>query len=230
MAGVEKTPASQPTAVAAPSPTPQPTAPAPAPLTWQAIEADDYPTYIANLRKIGCPEETIQDIIKADVKSLCAQAPSGGAEATREQQILAALFPPRGATLASTMTSAAKAAPQERRPELPEQAAVGDAAGRGDQKSMASATAPAVPTGPVWRHATSSPSGAGADGGAPGQAQTKVELRPVGGGAAATSWVPSLVRARRYGSYFTLEEQQFRAIHGEAALLQFKAEQAQQSP
>jgi hypothetical protein len=36
---------------------------------WSQIEAADYPTYIRNLRRIGCPEETIADIITADVAS-----------------------------------------------------------------------------------------------------------------------------------------------------------------
>jgi hypothetical protein len=34
---------------------------------WSQIESADYPTYIANLRAIGCPEQTIRDIITADV-------------------------------------------------------------------------------------------------------------------------------------------------------------------
>jgi len=34
------------------------------------IESDDYRKYIANLRGIGCPEETIRDIIIADVNKL----------------------------------------------------------------------------------------------------------------------------------------------------------------
>ncbi len=38
--------------------------------TWREVESDDYPTYIANLRDIGCPEQTIRDIIIADVNSL----------------------------------------------------------------------------------------------------------------------------------------------------------------
>jgi LysM repeat protein len=38
--------------------------------TWQEVESDDYPTYIANLRDIGCPEQTIRDIIIADVNAL----------------------------------------------------------------------------------------------------------------------------------------------------------------
>src|SRR5687768_13395855 len=37
---------------------------------WQSVEAEDYHVYIANLRAIGCPEETIEDIVIADVFKL----------------------------------------------------------------------------------------------------------------------------------------------------------------
>ena len=72
--------------VAAPEATPAPPVPAPAPrprtvtqvvtntlsqkFDWNAVESDDYKKYIANLRAIGCPEETIRDIITADVNKL----------------------------------------------------------------------------------------------------------------------------------------------------------------
>lgn len=39
---------------------------------WSQIESADYPTYVANLRKIGCPEQTLRDIIVADVDTLYA--------------------------------------------------------------------------------------------------------------------------------------------------------------
>ncbi len=42
-------------------------------LSWSHVESSDYPTYIANLRSIGCPEQTIRDIIIADVNSLYAR-------------------------------------------------------------------------------------------------------------------------------------------------------------
>jgi LysM repeat protein len=41
--------------------------------SWQEVESDDYPTYITNLRDIGCPEQTIRDIIIADVNALYAK-------------------------------------------------------------------------------------------------------------------------------------------------------------
>jgi hypothetical protein len=39
-------------------------------LNWAAIESTNYYVYIANLRAIGCPEETIKDIIITDVAKL----------------------------------------------------------------------------------------------------------------------------------------------------------------
>lgn len=41
--------------------------------SWQEVESDDYPTYIKNLHDIGCPEQTIRDIIIADVNALYAR-------------------------------------------------------------------------------------------------------------------------------------------------------------
>ena len=40
---------------------------------WQQVESPDYKTYIANLRAIECPEETIRDIIFSDVNKLYAE-------------------------------------------------------------------------------------------------------------------------------------------------------------
>jgi len=39
---------------------------------WNQVESDDYRAYIANLRAIKCPEETIRDLIFADVRKLFA--------------------------------------------------------------------------------------------------------------------------------------------------------------
>lgn len=40
---------------------------------WESVESPDYKQYIANLRAVGCPEETIRDIILADVNKLYDQ-------------------------------------------------------------------------------------------------------------------------------------------------------------
>lgn len=37
---------------------------------WESVESTDYKQYLANLRSVGCPEETIRDIIRADVNKL----------------------------------------------------------------------------------------------------------------------------------------------------------------
>jgi hypothetical protein len=37
---------------------------------WSQIESPDYRTYMDNLRRIGCPEATIRDLITADVQAL----------------------------------------------------------------------------------------------------------------------------------------------------------------
>jgi hypothetical protein len=49
-------------------------------LQWAQLESEEYPTYIARLRSIGCPEQTIRDIIIADLDKMLApeiQAASG---------------------------------------------------------------------------------------------------------------------------------------------------------
>src|SRR5207247_1812874 len=61
-----------PTAPPKPAVTPQPNNKAVSPFTWRQIESEDYKQYIANLRNVGCPEQTIRDIIIADVNKLYA--------------------------------------------------------------------------------------------------------------------------------------------------------------
>src|SRR5688572_2161136 len=39
---------------------------------WSQLESTDFKTYMANLRAITCPEETIRDLIVADVNKLFA--------------------------------------------------------------------------------------------------------------------------------------------------------------
>lgn len=42
-------------------------------LSWSHVESPDYAVYISNLRNIGCPEQTVRDIIIADVDALYAK-------------------------------------------------------------------------------------------------------------------------------------------------------------
>lgn len=55
--------------VAAQSPVPAESQPR---FQWRSLESADYRTYIANLKAIGCPHQTIRDIITADVDGLYA--------------------------------------------------------------------------------------------------------------------------------------------------------------
>lgn len=64
---------------APPSPNPEPAPAAVEPVIvvtnqfrWAQLESEDYKTYIARLRSIGCPEQTIRDIIIADLDKLLA--------------------------------------------------------------------------------------------------------------------------------------------------------------
>lgn len=58
--------ASLPVTNATPSPA------TPGAFSWRSIESREYRQYIANLRNIGCPEQTVRDIIIADVANLYA--------------------------------------------------------------------------------------------------------------------------------------------------------------
>lgn len=67
-------------AVAVQSPAPEPVAPPPPAIIvqtndfhWRQLESSDYRTYIANLRAVGCPENTIKDIILTDIMKLFAE-------------------------------------------------------------------------------------------------------------------------------------------------------------
>jgi hypothetical protein len=44
----------------------------PSRFSWRFLESADFKQYIANLRAVGCPEQTIQDIIIAEVNKLYA--------------------------------------------------------------------------------------------------------------------------------------------------------------
>ena len=65
----------------APKPTPPIASPAleprATPFHWRRVETLDYRDYMANLRAIGCPEQTIRDIVIADVSKLFAVRRAG---------------------------------------------------------------------------------------------------------------------------------------------------------
>ena len=76
-AGVHESAATPPVVTPAPAARAAPavTSASPAARTnfhWRQVESADYLAYMAGLRSIGCPEETIRDIIVADVNKLYA--------------------------------------------------------------------------------------------------------------------------------------------------------------
>ncbi len=84
------------------------------PFRWSELESTDYRTYVSNLRRVGCPEETLGDILKADVDSVYAprreqiERAAGGGSMTREQgeRQLAALREEEASFLASLLGDA----------------------------------------------------------------------------------------------------------------------------
>jgi hypothetical protein len=70
---------------------PQPDPVSPPRFSWARLEAPDYPTYIQNLRSIGCPEETIRDIVSADLHKLFLQKRSQLAPESYTREAVAAL-------------------------------------------------------------------------------------------------------------------------------------------
>ena len=84
-----------PAAAATPTPTP---APRTTPFHWRNVESSDYGKYIANLRAIGCPEQTIRDIVIADVNKLFV--------ARRAERITGGRVPPYWQTVESLPAAA----------------------------------------------------------------------------------------------------------------------------
>jgi hypothetical protein len=48
-------------------------APKSSPFHWRQIDSDDFPTYVSNLRSIGCPESIIHDIVKGELTEIYAE-------------------------------------------------------------------------------------------------------------------------------------------------------------
>lgn len=59
--------------------------PVAATFNWSNMESADYKAYITNLRAIGCPEETVRDIIIADVDKLFASRMQAGVASQKRE-------------------------------------------------------------------------------------------------------------------------------------------------
>lgn len=110
-ANQESVPSAPVSAAAPPAAKVAPPVPQPAssrPFHWSQVEADDYETYVANLKAIGCPEETIRNIVSSEIGAIYVERqrkeeaekqrpllPSELQKVQEEQRtVLTQLFPP----------------------------------------------------------------------------------------------------------------------------------------
>ena len=109
-----------------------PAAPPPSPvLDWRSLQAPDFATYIANLRRAGCPEATIRDLIEPELHAVFelrrlnhASEPSSSAD---EAATLAALLAtPEAAQVEASLSDSSAASSF---PSIPAAFLVGNAAG-----------------------------------------------------------------------------------------------------
>ena len=49
---------------------------------WKQLDSPDFVTYVANLRRIGCPEATIRDIVDGELREIYVQRANGQGGAT----------------------------------------------------------------------------------------------------------------------------------------------------
>jgi hypothetical protein len=66
-------------------PPPSPEAPAAQPFHWRQIDSADFPTFVSNLRSIGCPESIIHDIVQGEVTEIYAEKERAAAVAESPQ-------------------------------------------------------------------------------------------------------------------------------------------------
>ncbi|WP_395718918.1 hypothetical protein [Prosthecobacter sp.] len=100
-------------------------------LNWKQVEAPDFPTYIANLRKVGCPEPTLRAIVQMELSQAlrARQQDAGGPinEATlvaEEKQLLESLLgvqsaaPPEASTQVAAQPAGNPAPESSARPSI----------------------------------------------------------------------------------------------------------------
>ncbi len=66
-----RVPVTQAATARAPAAAPQPAKAAP--FRWQQLDAPDFPTFVKNLRAIGCPEPTLRDILQGELREIYDQ-------------------------------------------------------------------------------------------------------------------------------------------------------------
>lgn len=141
-----------------------PAPPTPAKFNWWQLESEDFSTYIANLRAVGCPEQTVRSIVTAEVaaqfeeeRQAIASRPAT-TEAARQQQrqlldrlpreqqavVAGLLGSPSGGTSPAAGSLASNAGTNAGQPAYANSASGGNAS----TANASSAIPPANPAGP----------------------------------------------------------------------------------
>lgn len=120
------------------------------PFHWSELDAPDFPTYIARLRAIGCPEATIRDIVKGELDKAYEEKKQAAHQSERSR-----FHSERGSSTTGALSNAdgslASAAHDEQRKEQELAALLGvpSSPGSATQESLATAatplTSPSVP-------------------------------------------------------------------------------------
>ncbi len=101
-------------AVTAQTPAAPPQSAKAAPFRWQQLDAPDFPTFVKNLRAIGCPEPTLRDIIEGELREIYAQKlqkVAAGSSGKRQEMEAFELNNERDRLLASLTAPAGSPAP-----------------------------------------------------------------------------------------------------------------------
>jgi len=206
------------------SPAPQ----APAKFNWRQLESEDFSTYIANLRAVGCPEQTVRSIVTAEVaaqfeeeRQAIASCPATTEAARRQQRQLLDRLPceqqavvagllgsPSGGTSPAVGSSASNAGTSSGQPAFANAASGGNAS----TANAPSAILPANPASPSasTQQGTSSISQPGSVAAAAGPSQS---------GRTRPSWMTAQ----------WLADQLYRAKYGTEAFLVHNLEAGPQS-
>ncbi len=186
---------------------------------WSQLEAGDYPTYMRNLRVVGCPEETVRDIITAAVASqysaLRSTPGAAGSDSQNDRSSVANSQPgsplrresaggptlsDKQGTTSSTVISAAQPRQSLDLQELDRQQANLLASLFPPAVLSAPQPQPVVPIGNTCRTATPAPAS---------EAHAAESASAAAAGVSAAAPVP-----RRATGYLTPEQQQLRAKIG----------------
>ena len=192
----------------------------PMPFRWSQLESTDYATYIANLRAVGCPEQTLHDIIAGDLASVYAQkrqsqqaaqaqAPAEVQAQARqtldqeERRLLNTLLEPSPTDTPSNSAASAPASTFSLSPSEGQTPVSVASAGQSSNTSAAGASA----VSPASAASSAAPA-------ATEQAASSATAATTGSDTSASNTTAAANRTNRWKSPFTPEEEAYRTKWG----------------